>query len=259
MPVTAVDFADSPAAFVAVTWKESRWRPRGTRRSPRSPSSTGPSYPPGRRCSPSRPTPCSRRGRRRRTWWRNHRAQWRRRDRGGRVAASAAVGPTERSSAWCGPWPYHPCVYTVTEVVDAPVVKVVESCFQEAESGVQVETSVVPVPVAQIGVPALQPRAQRVRRVGLDRDGLGALGVVLPGGHALERGRAAVHRRGDGEDAAARRTGPVAQARLVAAVLRVVDVRRLGLARQTGEGEDGGGDDGGEGATISVGAVGAYV
>jgi len=38
-------------------------------------------------------------------------------------------------------------VYTVTEVVEAPVVKVVVSCFQAAESGVQVDTSVVPVPV----------------------------------------------------------------------------------------------------------------
>ncbi|CAM5480298.1 hypothetical protein SVIOM74S_05917 [Streptomyces violarus] len=37
-------------------------------------------------------------------------------------------------------------MYTVTDVVDEPVVKVVDSCFQEVESGVQVDTSVVPVP-----------------------------------------------------------------------------------------------------------------
>ncbi|CAM5396498.1 hypothetical protein STENM327S_05425 [Streptomyces tendae] len=38
-------------------------------------------------------------------------------------------------------------MYTVTEVVEEPVLKVAFSCFQEAESGVQVDTSVVPVPV----------------------------------------------------------------------------------------------------------------
>lgn len=58
-------------------------------------------------------------------------------------------GPyTDTSSAKYAAWPYQPCVYTVTEVVEAPVVKVVVSCFQEAESGVHVDTSVVPVPVA---------------------------------------------------------------------------------------------------------------
>ena len=36
----------------------------------------------------------------------------------------------------------------MTELVEAPVEKVVESCFQPLESGVHVETSVVPVPVA---------------------------------------------------------------------------------------------------------------
>jgi hypothetical protein len=35
----------------------------------------------------------------------------------------------------------------VTEVVEEPVLNVVWSCFQEGVSGVQVETSVVPVPV----------------------------------------------------------------------------------------------------------------
>lgn len=44
--------------------------------------------------------------------------------------------------------PYQPWVYTLTEVVEGPVLKVVVSCFHAPGDWVQVETSVVPVPEA---------------------------------------------------------------------------------------------------------------
>ena len=56
---------------------------------------------------------------------------------------------------------------------------------------------------AEVDVAALHPAAQRVRGVGLDGDGLGALGVVAAGRGGLERRRAAVDGRGDGGAAAA--------------------------------------------------------
>ncbi len=57
-------------------------------------------------------------------------------------------GPVRlRSSAWYAPVPYQPWVKTVTEVVLAPVVKVVLSWVQLDAPGVQVE-ALTPVPVA---------------------------------------------------------------------------------------------------------------
>ncbi len=58
-------------------------------------------------------------------------------------------GPnTDTSSAKYAACPYQPWVYTATAVVDAPVVNDVDSCFHDEASGVHVDTSVVPVPVA---------------------------------------------------------------------------------------------------------------
>src|SRR5690606_4124716 len=95
-----------------------------------------------------------------------------------------------------------------------------------------------------------------VRGVGLHRDGLAAAGVVLSGRGGLERGRAAVHGRGDG-GAAVRGTGPVAQARLEPGVAGVVHVGRRRLARaHAREGEGEGGDDGsGPDASAASGAA----
>jgi acetoacetate decarboxylase len=42
-----------------------------------------------------------------------------------------------RSSAWYVPCAYHPCTYTVIDVVDDPVVNVVESCCHVVADGVQ--------------------------------------------------------------------------------------------------------------------------
>ncbi len=58
-------------------------------------------------------------------------------------------GPTRVTSSvtWAG-WPYQPWVWTVTEVVDGPVRKVVVSCLKAPGLCVQADTSVVPVPLA---------------------------------------------------------------------------------------------------------------
>ncbi|WP_370466909.1 hypothetical protein [Streptacidiphilus sp. PB12-B1b] len=60
----------------------------------------------------------------------------------------APPGPvSDTSSALYVPSPYQPWVYTCTEVVNAPVVKLVDSCVQPDVPGVQV-LAVTPVPVA---------------------------------------------------------------------------------------------------------------
>lgn len=63
------------------------------------------------------------------------------------------------SSAWYVGWPYQPCTYTVTDVVEAPVVNDTLSCWKPLVPGVQVLVSVVPVPLTPMYTyePSTQP------------------------------------------------------------------------------------------------------
>ncbi|CAM5679217.1 hypothetical protein SBADM41S_06030 [Streptomyces badius] len=102
---------------------------------------------------------------------------------------------------------------------------------------------------AEVDVAALHPGAQGVRGVGLDRDGLGALGVVAAGRRRLEREGAGALGCGDGSPAGVR-AAPAVQARLEAAVAHQVHV---GGARHRSRGDQGSdGEQAGEQAARSL-------